>query len=66
MPSHRRGCERHAGTRSCFCSYKYMQDVSDEFAMMYPDVPLTVQENGMDEDAREAFRTVFSRQARNF
>ena len=37
-----------------------MQDVSDEFAMIYPDVPLTVQENGMDEDAREAFLAQFS------
>ena len=37
-----------------------MQDVSDECAMMYPDVPVTVQENGMDEDAREAFLAQFS------
>lgn len=41
-------------------SYKYMQDVSDEFAMMYPDIPLAVQENGMDEAAREAFLAQFS------
>lgn len=60
-PSHRRGRERHAGNYIVFLpSYKYMQDVSDEFAMMYPDVPLTVQENGMDEDAREAFLAQFS------
>ncbi|MFQ7003425.1 MAG: ATP-dependent DNA helicase, partial [Ruthenibacterium lactatiformans] len=51
----------HAGNYIVFLpSYKYMQDVSDEFAMMYPDVPLTVQENGMDEDAREAFLAQFS------
>lgn len=51
----------HAGNYIVFLpSYKYMQDVSDEFAMIYPDVPLTVQENGMDEDAREAFLAQFS------
>ena len=51
----------HAGNYIVFLpSYKYMQDLSDEFAMIYPDVPLTVQENGMDEDAREAFLAQFS------
>ncbi len=41
-------------------SYQYLRDVSDEFAMIYPDVPLAVQESGMDEAAREAFLAQFS------
>lgn len=41
-------------------SYQYLRDVSDEFAMIYPDIPLAVQESGMDETAREAFLAQFS------
>lgn len=41
-------------------SYQYLRDVSDEFAMLYPDIPLAVQESGMDEAAREAFLARFS------
>ena len=43
-------------------SYQYLRDVSDEFAMIYPDIPLAVQESGMDEAAREAFLAQFSAQ----
>lgn len=43
-------------------SYQYLRDVSDEFAMLYPDIPLAVQESGMDESAREAFLAQFSQQ----
>ncbi len=41
-------------------SYKYLADVSDEFSMMYPDIPLAVQESGMDETARTRFLKQFS------
>ena len=43
-------------------SYQYLRDVSDEFAMIYPEIPLAVQEIGMDEAAREAFLAQFSAQ----
>ncbi len=43
-------------------SYQYLRDVSDEFAMIYPEIPLAVQESGMDEAAREAFLAQFSAQ----
>lgn len=41
-------------------SYKYLADVSDEFSMMFPDIPLAVQESGMDEAARAGFLSQFT------
>lgn len=40
-------------------SYKYMQDVSDAFSLMYPDIPVTVQKSGMSETEREDFLACF-------
>lgn len=41
-------------------SYQYLADVSDEFSMMFPDIPLAVQESGMDEAARAGFLSQFT------
>lgn len=43
-----------------FPSYKYMRDAVELFRESYPDMPIAVQENGMDEAAREAFLEQFS------
>ncbi len=41
-------------------SYQYLRMVQERFADLYPDIPLAVQEGGMDEAARERFLAQFS------
>lgn len=38
-----------------FPSYKYMDDVSNMFAIMHPQVKLSIQTNYMTEDERDSF-----------
>lgn len=43
-------------------SYQYLRDISGQFAQLCPDIPLAVQESGMDEAARENFLAGFAAQ----
>ncbi len=43
-----------------FPSYAYLQQVHQDFAARYPDIPTLVQETGLDDAAREAFLAKFA------
>lgn len=44
-------------------SYQYLNLIGTEFKSLYPDIPLVIQENKMDETARESFLAQFTAQS---